>query len=90
LLLHPAIEVPDVKGFYTIRDHIRDLCFKAGDTECFDAPQHDHGIDELRDADAEVEGDVAHCGGLRVNTVLLGSRGLTARIVPLSKLVFRS
>jgi hypothetical protein len=25
---------------------------------------------------------------LRVNTVLLGSRGLTARIVPLSKLVF--
>ena len=81
--------MPHVPGFYTIHDHIRDLCLKAGHTECFDAPQHDQGVHELRDADAEVEGDVAHCGGLRVNTVLLGSRGLTARIVPLSKLVFR-
>ena len=80
--------MPHVKRFYTIHDHIRDLCLKAGHTEGFDAPQHDHGVHELRDADAEVEGDVAHCGGLRVNTVLLGSRGLTAHIVPLGKLVF--
>ena len=55
--------MPHVPGFYTIHQHIRDLCLKAGHTEGFDAPQHDHGIDELRDADAEVEGDVAHVVG---------------------------
>ena len=30
--------MPHVKGFYTIHEHIRDLCLKAGDTECLDAP----------------------------------------------------